>query len=101
MSQTIPFIFESARVVLHVLDDGSATVSSLHAADTGKGYAKAVMQKLIDFADENKLRLVLDVQQFQNPRGLSNEDLIEFYMKFGFDVVNPAARPIVMWRASQ
>ena len=62
----------------------------------GKGLGKSLMQELIKIADKLKYGLHFDVNAYING-SLTEEQLIEFYKKFGFVSVLPTSlfrRPI-------
>lgn len=85
---TLTFRHGSASALLLIYDVGPSLVTSLYSNDPGKGHAKAVMQQIVDYADERGLELTLSARQFNNERGLKNPELIEFYRKFGFELIN-------------
>lgn len=81
------FSYEAASAELYIWDKNQATLSALYCYDRGKGYAKAVMSQICEFADKQKLKLLLSVSPYGHIRPrLEETDLIEFYRKFGFVV---------------
>ena len=99
--KNVEFKHETARLVLHIWDDKEATVSSLHSTQRKQGHATGLMEKVISYADEHGLSLILDAQQFGHPIGPDNAYLVEFYKRFGFEVLNAKARVKTMRRPSQ
>lgn len=101
MTDTIKFKHETAQVQLIVWENGDATVSALYSKERKQGHATALMQQVVEYADERNMRLILDAQQFGHPIGPDNSYLVAFYERFGFMVVNPRGRIKTMIRASQ
>jgi GNAT superfamily N-acetyltransferase len=52
----------------------------------GKGYAKAILKELIDLADTYNQRVTLTAGASWRTSGLSTEQLVKLYKKFGFRV---------------
>lgn len=77
--------YESASCVLSERESG-VWVTGLYSTKPRKGHATGLMQKVIDFADERGLGLILVARQFGSTTGLNDSDLITFYEKFGFKV---------------
>lgn len=77
---------QSASCIVVVEEDGIARVAQVYSEDRGKGHAKGLLQKVINFADENGLTLYLKVSAYGPARapGLSNKQLVVFYEQFGF-----------------
>ena len=100
--QTAFFLFqhESAHARLTVWEDQTATVSGLYSRSRGKGFAKVVMQEIIDYADLMGLDLSLNVSSYGPEFGhkFSDRMLVEFYKTFGFTVVEDDALPVLMER---
>ena len=73
------------------LGDGLARVFNLYCRPDYRrqGYASQVMRKLTEWADKEHYRLYLSVQKYGKNEGLGNEELIEFYKKFGFTIQHP------------
>lgn len=86
---TLTFRHGSASALLLIYEFGPCLVTTLYSNDPGKGHAKAVMQEIVDYADERGLSLALSARQFNNERGLNNDQLILFYEKFGFHLIHP------------
>lgn len=75
---------ESASVTLRVWKDGEAIVTDLIARDRRKGHATELMHKVVDFADDEGLTLILLARRYGHPIGPDNMQLKKFYEKFGF-----------------
>ena len=86
---TLTFRHGSTSALLLIYEVGPSLVTTLYSNDPGKGHAKAVMQEIVDYADERGLSLALSARQFNNERGLNNDQLILFYKKFGFHLIPP------------
>lgn len=86
MSSTVWFQHEGSSVKLTVWDSTHATLSNLFSIKRNRGYAKVVMQELIDYADLWGLYVLLEVQQFHyaDKESPDNSGLKKFYAKFGF-----------------
>jgi ribosomal protein S18 acetylase RimI-like enzyme len=84
MTRLQKFRHESAEAYLTMWGDGLATLSNLYAKEPQRGHSRALMGIITAFADERDLEVVLLVRRFGNTRGMSNEQLVEFYKKFGF-----------------
>lgn len=96
----VHFRHESATAKL-TLYGSVASLSSLYSRKLGQGHATELMRQVIRFADVNKLELVLEVGRFgySHKGALDNEQLFEFYEKFGF--VRADSRSKIMRRPSQ
>ncbi len=93
------FRYGDARVTLIYEDDATARLVGLHSETRGRGDAKEVMHEAIRHADKLGLTIWLEVQRFGDPRDtLDNEQLISFYERFGFDLINDNRRPRWMTR---
>ena len=87
---------------LLIWTDGVARVSGIISRNKGQGEGSELMTQICKYADENGLDLSLYVQRYGDPhQGLSNEQLISFYMKFGFYIEDDGKKPVMMWRDSQ
>lgn len=96
-----PYIFRagSASVKITEWGDGNATISDLHSLQPRLGHATELMNLVVRRAQIKGLNLLLDVQRFGDPhRGLSNDQLVEFYKKFGFIVCQDGVKPVMMIR---
>lgn len=59
------------------------------------------MKKLISYADENRLVLLLEVGRFGHPVGPDNTYLVGFYERFGFVKDSKSANKRVLMYRSQ
>ncbi|ASR80098.1 acetyltransferase [Arthrobacter phage Correa] len=82
--KTIIIKHESASLQLHDFGNGMASVSHVFAKERRKGHASALMEKLIEYADDHNLVLNLEVRRYGHPIGPDNEVLKTFYSKYGF-----------------
>ena len=92
MRRRFRFAYESARVYLMFDDDAetSAQVVDMMSLQRGLGHATEALKKAVSYADEKGISLRLKVQRSGNPRNtLSNEQLVAFYEKFGFEATDP------------
>lgn len=89
-----------AAVKLAHMHDDRVMLSNLFSRIPGKGHGTDVMKKAVEYADQNGLTIVLVVGRYAYPdgRGLDNKQLVEFYKKFGFTVVEDGGLPIMMHR---
>lgn len=94
MTDVIGFRFEKASADLVIWGNGTATLSSLYAITPGQGHGSGVMHLILDYADAHDLTLILVARRFKNPRGLSNDELVKFYEKFGFVSESLDSEPI-------
>lgn len=77
------FKHESASVMVTPAED-HYWISHLYSIVPRKGHATVVLQKVVDWADENELVLKLTAKQYGNVHGLTTKQLHTFYQKFGF-----------------
>jgi len=96
----VKFKYAEASAELSITGNGMARLRGVYSKVKGKGHGSALMREITKYADEHRLRLVLVVQRFGYPHksAMSNEQLIEFYKKFGFRVVPQAGRFTMMRR---
>lgn len=93
------FKFQSARVTLEHFDNGTAKLSGLYSEERGQGHASELLMEVTRYADKHELAMWLILQRFGDPHGgLSNQQLVSFYQKFGFDILDDTERPITMIR---
>lgn len=87
MTHWVDFNHESASCTVAV-DGNAGTVLRVYSKTRGEGHATGLLTKVIEYADKNGLRLNLRARQYGGPiqTMLSNEDLVKFYEKFGFEV---------------
>lgn len=66
--------------------------------DRNQGYAKGVVKKVVDYADQNNITILLRAQRYGKATepALDNRQLEEFYAKFGFEVTD--RQPVKMVR---
>lgn len=83
MQERIPMSYKSASVEL-LRFDTYTIVQRLYSGEPKQGHATELMQQVIEFADRERIKLVLEARQFGNPYGLSTEQLKTFYGRFGF-----------------
>lgn len=86
MSDELRFRHKRATAKLVVWDKERATVSNLFSVQRGKGHAKGVMQKIVDYADDHGLilTLVVGMYGYADKDSMDNAALKVFYAKFGF-----------------
>lgn len=96
----VAFNHKSASCLLTVEDYGRAKLSHVYSEQRGQHHASELMEKVIQFADNNNLELFLKVQAYGHPVQtiLTNQQLVDFYRKFGFEhntlgLVGQMARP--------
>lgn len=97
------FRHESASATVFVATDRTAAIARVLAKKPKQGHGTILMHHICEWADKNDILLWLEVQRFHysSRGGLSNEDLIHFYERFGFQVVDDGHRPILMERRFQ
>lgn len=83
MSHAI-FKNDAAYIKLKQLDNKTACVVNLFSYDRGKGHARDVLQQAIDFADSFGIQLVTKAKRYHDGDGLTDDELVIFYEKFGF-----------------
>ena len=95
---TVPLVYESAKALLHVFENGLASLSDVHVTDLRQGHATGLMKQIEQYADDNNLQVMLEVRRYGDPHhGMSNAQLEQFYSRFGF-VRQGERKPIVMIR---
>lgn len=93
------FSYESARVTLVYERNQTARLIDLYSENRGRGDAKEVMLEAIRYADKHGITIWLEVQRYGDWRNsLDNDQLISFYERFGFDLVDDNRRPRWMTR---
>jgi len=85
----IKFSHESASARIVTASDGTGSLTGVYSKERRKGHAKGLMQKVTEYADENQVIVLLTVQRYgyKDNEALDNIQLMQFYKKFGFDVV--------------
>lgn len=91
------FEHETATAAVRHHGGGLASLVNMFSRTRRKGHATALMQKVVDYADEQHLTLMLVAQRHSITTGLNDEQLVEFYKKFGFRVRDNTL-PVVMER---
>jgi len=100
-SQDKHYVGSSERVVVHFFENKVEVILEFHHFDPymnldlikteksarGKGYASMVMQNIADFADKWGVNMELDADPLDS-EGLTESELIQFYQKFGFKIVD-------------
>lgn len=94
------FKYESATATVFVGTDRTAALARLLARSPRQGHGTQLMRQIVDWADREGIMLWLEVQRFHYPgkRGMSNDELVAFYMGFGFRVVASEGRLTTMER---
>lgn len=84
------FSYGEARVSLIYEDEQYARLVGLHSENPGHGEAKMVLMEATQHADNHGLTLGLEAKRFGNrPDSLDNSQLVSFYERFGFDLIQP------------
>ena len=80
------FEYESASCEVTIVS-GQGLVHRVYSKDRGKGHANGLLRRVTEWADENDLELFLRAQAYGHPVQtiLDNNQLIQFYGKFGFE----------------
>lgn len=94
--------FESASARIKERDD-LVILCDVYARKRGLGHGSGLMKLVVEYADSENLELVLQVRAYSTVGKdvLSNEQLIEFYKKFGFVKMGVLPKPYNMVRPSQ
>lgn len=98
-SRIIPFVHERATAKLVMWDRKNATVCNVFSINRGSGHATALMEKIVSYADEKGIDLVLEAKPFGYSDNISPSasGLRKWYSKFGFKHVGEG----MMQRPSQ
>lgn len=100
-SHDIYYVGSSERVVVHFFEKKVEVILEFHYFDPymnldlikteksvrGKGYASMVMRIIVDLADKWGVNMELDADPLDS-EGLTESELIRFYQKFGFRIVD-------------
>lgn len=97
MANVIQFAHESASAIVIDWEDGRASLAEVFSAEKRKGHATGLINKVIAYADENRLTLILAAQAHGDDR-MTNIQLQAFYEKFGFVATTDADEFIMMER---
>ena len=94
--------FESASARIKERDD-LFILCDVYARKRGLGHGKGVMQLVTEYADSEGLELVLQVRAYSTVGKdvLTNEQLFEFYKRFGFVKMGVLPKPYNMVRPSR
>lgn len=82
------FAYGGATATLMDLGSQRYSLSSVFSNYLGKGDARGLLQKITTFVDERDASISLIVQRYHytRPPAMDNQQLIEFYSKFGFQL---------------
>ena len=80
----IAFYHKSASCALVVNKKGYFTLINLFSLEPGKGHAKELMQQIVDWADREQVKVILEPRQYGNSHGIPTTGLKAFYGRFGF-----------------
>lgn len=70
---------------------------SVEVEERGKGYATELMNKVIEFSKESGWEFIhLNASSKDNFKGMSHSQLVNFYKKFGFEVVKNQGNNSIM-----
>ena len=70
---------------------------SVEVEERGKGYAKQLMEKVIEFCKDGGWEYIhLNASSKDNYRGMNHSQLVNFYKKFGFKVVKNQGNNSIM-----
>lgn len=98
-SHIIKFKNEFASAEVYLMENGKARIRSVYSTKRKKGYASSILQEVVDYADEKELNLYLVVQRYGRPtNALSNDELEQFYAKFGFERLKHKGHFVMMCR---
>lgn len=100
-SKSINFKYASGSATLKFrVDQKEALLSDVRADIPGVGHGSAVMEAVVLYADNYGIDILLKAQKNGDPHtGLTNEQLVAFYSKFGF-VAQKDTKPVMMVRKS-
>ena len=95
------FAHKSATVNIVLWEGKHATVSSLYSKERGQGHASYLMGMICRFADEQGMKLIIEIGSYgDDPGGMDNIQLEKFYEKYGFVRISKT-KPVVMERSPQ
>lgn len=93
------FKFLSATATLRYEDKETAKLTNLYSEVRGQGHATQLLTTITDLADQDGISIWLEVQSNGDPHTvMTNSQLISFYEKFGFDVLDRSHCPVRMVR---
>lgn len=92
--------YSQASAKLTQMDDKLYSLSNVWSQSPGQGYGRGVMEKVVHYADQHGLTLILMAQRYGHPiQGrLSNQQLETFYARFGFVRHPNSGLPVTMTR---
>lgn len=95
------FVYESASATLKLISPRSAKLINLYSKNPGNGDATQVLHMVVEYVDQRGLDVFLTARRYgyNDSRGLSNRELVEFYKKFGFELMGDSK--CYMYRGSQ
>jgi GNAT superfamily N-acetyltransferase len=87
-THTHEFRYESATCAVSV-NGTKAKLLRVHAKTRGQGHATALLKRVMAWVDSNGYSISLVVKSYGHPTQtiMSNDQLIEFYKKFGFELI--------------
>lgn len=94
------FSYEAASARLTLWDDQVAYISGVYSRIRGAGQASQVLKDICEFADDNQYTLQLDVSSYgdDNHLKMTDDQLLDWYAKFGFEIVPDGGQPVMMER---
>lgn len=96
MAINVQFREESASAHLIMFNDHEAVLSSVKSENRRQGHARLLLQKIMEYADDNGIVITLTVNRYGHPIGPPNEVLKALYSEFGFVVIGGIeAKPIM------
>lgn len=91
--------YKSASLSLTEINPTTYRLHNLRSAVLAHGHASALLQIVIDWADEQGVDIQLVVQGYGRHGILNNKQLVAFYEKYGFEKCNTVT-PAHMSRTS-
>lgn len=61
-------------------------LANVFSEERQQGHATALMQSVIEYADDNELTVYLTARRYGHPIGPDNDVLVDLYKKFGFEI---------------
>jgi GNAT superfamily N-acetyltransferase len=80
----IPFVFGQASALINMIDADLGIVNNVYSKQKRMGHAGCLMTDIVNWADSNGVTLLLSAQAFEARDALTNEQLVEFYARYGF-----------------
>lgn len=72
-------------------------ITSLKSKERRLGHATKLMMAICEQADKLDLMLYLEAQKYGKKPGMSNDELVDFYIQFGF-VISDHELPVALYR---